>query len=182
MVNTGTTTRDGYQIYKPSMVKSYNTHMGGVDRTDQQLHSIQALRKTYKWYKKLAIPLILRSSLSSCKIYEKHTGRKIGFVDFLIDCIKMMVSRAPRIQLPINFVNDADVPRLTGRDYPSLIPLGENDQRPHKRYRVCYVRGKTTENRRPLKTVYICAGSPSLHPDKSFRLYHKKLDFYINRH
>ena len=39
---------------KPQAVKAYNSHMGGVDRVDQQLHGLQSLRKSYKWYKKLA--------------------------------------------------------------------------------------------------------------------------------
>ena len=33
------------QILKPTMVKSYNTHMGDVERVDKQLHAFQALRK-----------------------------------------------------------------------------------------------------------------------------------------
>ena len=35
-------------VLKPVAIKAYNQHMGGVDRVDQQLRSLQALRKTYK--------------------------------------------------------------------------------------------------------------------------------------
>lgn len=48
MIQTGNDHLDN-QILKPSMIKSYNTHMGGIDCIDQQLHAIQALRKSNKW-------------------------------------------------------------------------------------------------------------------------------------
>ena len=35
-------------VLKPVAIKAYNQHMGGVHRVDQQLRSLQALRKTYK--------------------------------------------------------------------------------------------------------------------------------------
>ena len=47
----------GDPIMKPAIISSYNSHMGGVDRVDQQLHGVQALRRAYKWYKKLAVTL-----------------------------------------------------------------------------------------------------------------------------
>ena len=42
MVDTGKTDKDGNPIIKPALIKAYNHHMGGVDRVDQQLHSMQA--------------------------------------------------------------------------------------------------------------------------------------------
>ena len=38
----GKTDKDGNPIIKPALIKAYNHHMGGVDRVDQQLHSMQA--------------------------------------------------------------------------------------------------------------------------------------------
>ena len=62
------------QIFKPTMVKSYNTHMGGVDRVDQQLYAIQTLRKSYKWYKKLVFRLIMQMSLNAFKVFQHYTA------------------------------------------------------------------------------------------------------------
>ena len=53
MEDTSKVDRDENHIMKPAMVRSYNVHMGGVNHVDQQLHGVQALRKSYKWYKKL---------------------------------------------------------------------------------------------------------------------------------
>ena len=39
--------------------------MGGVDLMDQQLHGIQVLRKTYKWYQKIFFRMVMLALLSS---------------------------------------------------------------------------------------------------------------------
>ena len=43
MIENGKTNKSGNSIIKPSIVKHYSTHMGSVDRVDQQLHGIQVL-------------------------------------------------------------------------------------------------------------------------------------------
>ena len=67
-VNTGRRTRRDLEIIKPKCVSDYNKYMGGVDLTDQQLglQSICPMRKTLKWYHKVAIRLILQMLL---KVY-----------------------------------------------------------------------------------------------------------------
>ena len=52
MVNTSKVDGQVDIVRKPEATVYYNTNMGGVDRMDQELHGIQVLRKTYKWYKK----------------------------------------------------------------------------------------------------------------------------------
>ena len=87
MVDTGKTDKDGNKIIKPVMIKAYNHHIVGVDHLDQQLHAIQALRKSYKWYKKLAFGLILQAALNAHKIFIEVTPNekmgKLSFIDFL---------------------------------------------------------------------------------------------------
>ena len=91
------TDKDGNHVIKPSMIKSYNIHMGGVDRVDQQLHGIQATRKSYKWYKKLFVRLVLQSALNSHKIFHQETGmNKVTFLDFLINTCLLYTSPSPR--------------------------------------------------------------------------------------
>ena len=41
--------------------------MGGVDLVDQQLDQVNVLRRTYKWYKKLALRLVMQGMLNSHK-------------------------------------------------------------------------------------------------------------------
>jgi len=68
--------RDGATIHKLQCVLDYNRHMGGVDVVDQQLESILAIRKTYKWYKKILFRLLLQLALSTHKLSarRKQTG------------------------------------------------------------------------------------------------------------
>ena len=178
MIDTGKADKDGNRIIKPAIIKAYNQHMGGVDRVDQQLHNVQALRKTYKWCKKLIFRLILQSALNAQKIYAEFTGNdKLYYIDYLMQCINLMVTdqRGQPQQM-----ND-DVSRLTGRHFPALVPIGAGgkEHRSKKRCCVCYARKLTTNKGGPLTTIYVCGeclSASGLHPDKCFKIYHTELD------
>ena len=51
--------KDGNIITKPTCIISYNCNMGGVDMMDQQLDAVDVLRKSYTWYKKLFLRLVM---------------------------------------------------------------------------------------------------------------------------
>ena len=51
MKNTNRVDTDGNVIQKQTSIIDYNHNMGGVDLVDQQLDSLDVLRKSYKWYK-----------------------------------------------------------------------------------------------------------------------------------
>ncbi|KAG5864425.1 hypothetical protein JTB14_019600 [Gonioctena quinquepunctata] len=54
MTVTGKTDRkSGQQIYKPECVIDYNKNMGAVDKTDMLLTSVETVRKSTKWYRKV---------------------------------------------------------------------------------------------------------------------------------
>ena len=109
---------------KPPMVWYYNAHMGGMDCVDQQFHGIQALWKSYKWYKKLIFCLFLQVSLNSHKVYQKCTGSNMVFLEYLTNNIKLMVALTPLIPPAINYaILQSDAERLTGSHFPTLIPL-----------------------------------------------------------
>ena len=180
IVDTGKTDRNDVPIVKPSAIRSYNLHMGGVDRVDQQLHGIQSLRKTYKWYKKLAFRLILQCSLNAHKIHDKYVNGNASFLNLLSN-IKLVFSLKPVVIRNPRIVPGEDVERLTGRHFPSQVPTEiETNQRPHKRCRVCFKRKKLTAKGHPLKTVFIyrfCPSQPGLHLDECFEAYHTLLDY-----
>ena len=102
--------KDGNIVMKPRIIKSYNSHMGGVNR---QLHSIMALRKSYKWYRKLAIRLILQVALNSHKVFQNYTI--LNDVD-------------------VDVTNDDSIQCLPGRHFPHIkkADAGALDQRPSK--------------------------------------------------
>ena len=96
------------------MIKDYNSYIGGVDMVDQQLHSIHVLRKSYRWYKKLAFRLITQTALNTHKLYQFHTGNaKYTFLNFLHDVISQLISIK---DLPKNFAQDDTLERLTGKE------------------------------------------------------------------
>ena len=182
MVETGKSNREGNQVMKPTMVSSYNTHMGGVDRIDQQLHSIQSLRKSNKWYKKLALRLVMQVTLNAHKVYQIHSGTdNMMYLQFLHDTIVLLLAVTPDI--PIQVVdNDDTLQRLSERHFPSVRQQaqGTTSARPHKKCCVCTARGIKTAEGEPVKTVYICnycPSKPGLDPDKCFEAYHSMLDY-----
>ncbi|XP_065653795.1 piggyBac transposable element-derived protein 4-like [Hydra vulgaris] len=170
----------GLNIQKPICVKEYNSHMGGVDRVDQQLQSLNLLRKTYKWYRKLAFRLISQGILNSHKIFVKYTCHKsTTFLDFLHDTIKLTFLSSPKLNKTL--VPDDTIHRLTGRHFPGTKQPSHDatDRRPSKLCRVCYARGIFNNNGKPLKTVHVCKtcpGEPGLHIDSCFEIYHTVLD------
>ena len=46
--------RRGKETMKPNIVADNNLGMSGIDRPDQMLSYYQGLRKTVRWYKKIA--------------------------------------------------------------------------------------------------------------------------------
>ena len=56
---------EGVEVMKLTMVKAYNVGMGGVNHVD----NLRTVRKTYKWYKRLAIHFISPATLNSHKVY-----------------------------------------------------------------------------------------------------------------
>ena len=170
-------------VLKPLAIKSYNKHMGGVDMVDQQLHSLNILRKTYKWYRKLALRLLSQAVLNAHKIYNFHTGTKSSFLDFLHATIALLCPQVPELPQPV--LADDTFAWLSGRHFIDVKKPqpGSIDQRPSKECRVCRARGKRTTKGGYVKTIYICPDCPSqpgLHPGDCFTAYHTKLDYALD--
>ena len=72
MKNTIRVDTDGNVIQKSTSIIDYNHNMGGVDLVDQQLYSLDVLRKSHKWYKKLFLRLVMQCALASHKFYKKQ--------------------------------------------------------------------------------------------------------------
>ena len=49
-------------IQKTEAIVYYNHKMGRVDSIDKQLNSTQILKKTYKWYQKIFLRILIRLS------------------------------------------------------------------------------------------------------------------------
>lgn len=68
---------------KPRMIQEYNKAKAAVDLSDQMTAYCSPLRKTEKWYRKLAIELLLNTSVVNARImHNEVTNKKISIVEF----------------------------------------------------------------------------------------------------
>ena len=163
-VQTGKYDKDGTPVIKPHCVTEYNRHMGGVDLADQQLQSVLAIRKTFKWYKKIFFRFILQAALSAHKLSQRD-GSSSDFLKFLHDCITAQVSKSRRLT-PSTAAGLDSVARLTGREhFPGKREYeGKGQKRASKKKecRVCNARGIKTPRGGPIETTWVCEACPSL--------------------
>jgi len=111
------TSRQGEDIFfKPTCIVEYNHCMRGVDVCDKQLHMIQTTRKTYKWYKKVFLRLMMQCILSTHKLYLLNIPDKEEHIDFLRfshDVVGGLLSTNPRMNCSLSTLDT--VSRLSGR-------------------------------------------------------------------
>ena len=69
--------------------------MGGVDKFNQQLHYQHTLRKSYEWYRRLALKL----TSGSQKVYVPHTGSNTVFLDFMHNTVASRLASTPKIKI-----------------------------------------------------------------------------------
>jgi len=74
--------KTGKKYFKPECVINYNNNMGAIDKTDMLLSSIECIRRTMKWYKKLFFHIIHMSLLNAYSAYKTVTGKYIKLADF----------------------------------------------------------------------------------------------------
>ena len=160
--------------------------MGGVKRVDQQLHNIQVLRKSYKWYYKLAFRLSIQMILNAHKVYAHETRSSISFMDFVLEVVKLLVTRAPPPPTIIRGPPEEKYVRLNGRHFQILkeASVTTSNKHPTKVCKVCYAQGKSTTSDLPLRTSYVfgdCPSQPGLHVEYQsqycFKIYHTELNF-----
>ena len=59
---------DGNAMQKPTSIIHYNHSIGNVELIYQDLEGLEALQKSYKWYKKLFLMLVIPCRLAAYKI------------------------------------------------------------------------------------------------------------------
>lgn len=152
IANTKKNDKEGNPIKKPQAILDYNTRMGGVDQVDQVLHQSLAIRKTYKWYKKVAIRLVLHCILNSHRLYSMGDGKSMDFLGFshsiIMKMLSFKVAKNPRIPAGDN------MNRLVGKHFPAQRKVEGVEKRSNKtkQCRVCYARGLRTLNGKPIVT------------------------------
>ena len=92
--------KDGNVIQKPTCINASNHSTGEVDLMDQQLDCIDVLRKSYKWYKKLFLRLVMQFALSANKLYRLNGGKDV-FLYFLFGVCTQLLLNAHRLERPL---------------------------------------------------------------------------------
>lgn len=73
----------GREIKKPQIILDYNVGKSFVDRSDQMASYCSELRKSIKWYRKVAFNLLFSVSIINAHfLYQKVTGNRISAKKF----------------------------------------------------------------------------------------------------
>ena len=68
---------------KALAILAYNYGKTGIDRSDQMVSYATTIRKSIKWYRKLALHLLLGTTIVNAHIvYQKATNKKIEITKF----------------------------------------------------------------------------------------------------
>ncbi|XP_026736358.1 piggyBac transposable element-derived protein 4-like [Trichoplusia ni] len=148
----------GLPVMKPQAVLDYSKNMGSVDTADMLLSSIQCIRKTIKWYKKLFLHIIDMHVLNSFFCYKEINNMpNLHFAKFHLSLIRQIIE---------NFHSHNTLPQSISSSHNPLRILSKNnnDHMPtlmgkYRRCRQCAVIKKRKETKYACKIckVYLCA-------------------------
>lgn len=161
-------------IMKPKCVLDYNKCMGSVDKVDLMLSSINCLRKTIKWYKKVAFHIIDLYLLNSHIAFKSITNKNVSLADFQLAVIRQLLQKYHTTsQSEPHSRSSHDLPlRLTAKALAKHMPhpiKGNNSQKLHRACRVCAIskKRKMSQYKCPECDVTLCVWP-------CFRNYHEK--------
>ena len=114
-------------VQKPQCVVEYNSHMGGVDLSDQLVTYYNFAHRTVKWWRLVFFHLLETSIVNAYVMYTESTqsARKLSHVNFRIELAKGLLQQAgEEIDVSSQFASRCEaVPpplRLTGRHFPEV--------------------------------------------------------------
>jgi hypothetical protein len=112
-------------IVKPNCVIGYNKNMGAFDRTDMMIVSIECVRKSLKWYRKLFLHLLDITLLNSHALFNVKTGQNISLANFQLQLIREIIQKyhvsRPSSKRGRPSANDQPL-GLIERHFPSPVP------------------------------------------------------------
>lgn len=128
----------------------YNAQMGGVDVSDMMTNTYAALRKTRKWYKKLAFHLSDLCMTNAYVLYKHVTGKPIPHCDFVMAVAKELIDDA------VEGADDRPTPQRAGRrstdDCPTRLAFNMSEHWPE------YIQPSANAKKKlPTKVCVVCA-------------------------
>lgn len=113
--------KTGENISKPQAVAEYNKHMNGVDKGDQIVHPYEVLRKTMRWYQKIAdntLDMIIFNSNVVYNILHPSKKEKLAHLDYRITLAREILEKygkkkEKKITKTCNFMGNAQANKNT---------------------------------------------------------------------
>lgn len=169
LVPSGKKNRKGEEIVKPESVIEYNKAKKGVDVADQLNSYYSPLRKSRKWYKKLALEVIAGISVTNAQIlYNKYcSAKQVCLKTFTESVILSLTKNIPKeITKPGKRTSDI----LGARKEHTLQEADGPKKNTRKRCRGCYEKislcegYKVATNKARRVSTYCneCEGQPHL--------------------
>lgn len=95
---------------KPKVVMDYNDGKSFIDRNDQMGSYASPLRKSMKWYRKIAFDVILTTSVvNALSLFQTVTSKRVTVTDFKENILKYLCYKpsilGPRLDQPHKLVN-----------------------------------------------------------------------------
>ena len=87
VVSTNKKNRKGEEIKKPNVILKYNHCKQGIDLSDQLCSYFSPLRKTVRWYHKVAFELLLNTAVVNAYLLHNKTEDKLQIASFRKDII-----------------------------------------------------------------------------------------------
>lgn len=147
----------GLPVLKPEAVLDYSSNMGSVDTADMLLSSVQCIRKTLKWYKKLFFHIVDMHLLNAFYSYKS----KAPIADFQLKVTRHLIQKYNPLAL-----THPQVPRSLKKNPLRVLPGNTVEHMPENRghYRQCKecIKQKIRKQTRymcRICNVYLCAAS-----------------------
>lgn len=93
IVDTAKKNEYGESIKNPECITYYNENMGSIDKIDMLLSSVECIRKTMKWYKKVFFHLVDLAVTNSHAMYKVKTGSHMSLADFQLELVRQIIEK-----------------------------------------------------------------------------------------
>lgn len=93
--------RTGDIIKKPLAVEDYNAGKSFIDRSDQMASYSNSLKRSIKWYRKVAFDILLLTVVNALPLYKSVTMNNITITRFKQEIIKPLLFKPTVSALPV---------------------------------------------------------------------------------
>ena len=153
---------------KPNVVADYNNGMSGIELSGQMISYYSNLRKTLKWYRKVALQIIEVLLNNSYYVFNKCTGKQMTMLTYREKIVNHLIGLTDDVDFDkvpkANFHYLEPIPPTASKENPTrkCVMCKKADIRKESRYQCGFYEDK----------VALC-----IHP--CFKNYHVKLQYIM---